>query len=64
VPLALDDFGVGQSSPAMLKRLPIQQIKLDRGVAQGMAGDERDRALVAAVLLPLWAADWATAVTP
>jgi hypothetical protein len=29
-----------------------------------MAGDERDRALVAAVLLPLWAAYWATAVTP
>ena len=50
VPLALDDFGVGQSSLAMLKRLPIQQVKLDRGFAQGMVGDERDRAIVAAVL--------------
>jgi diguanylate cyclase (GGDEF)-like protein len=109
VPLALDDFGVGQSSLAMLKRLPIQQVKLDRGFAQGMVGDERDRAIVAAVLalgatfgldvvvegvedaeayealaragcdlvqgyhvarpmpgdeLPVWAAHWATAVTP
>jgi EAL domain-containing protein (putative c-di-GMP-specific phosphodiesterase class I) len=50
VPLALDDFGVGQSSLAMLKRLPIQQVKLDRGFAQGMIHDERDRAIVAAVL--------------
>jgi EAL domain-containing protein (putative c-di-GMP-specific phosphodiesterase class I) len=49
-PLALDDFGVGHSSLAMLKRLPIQQVKLDRGFAQGMVGDERDRAIVAAVL--------------
>jgi diguanylate cyclase (GGDEF)-like protein len=50
VPLALDDFGVGQSSLAMLKRLPIQQVKLDRGFAQGMVSDERDSAIVAAVL--------------
>jgi diguanylate cyclase len=50
VPLALDDFGVGHSSLAMLKRLPIQQVKLDRGFAQGMVRDERDHAIVAAVL--------------
>lgn len=34
----------------MLKRLPVQQVKLDRGFAQGMVDDERDRAIVAAVL--------------
>jgi diguanylate cyclase (GGDEF)-like protein len=48
--VALDDFGVGQSSLAMLKRLPIDTVKLDRGFAMGMDDDDRDRAIVAAVL--------------
>jgi diguanylate cyclase (GGDEF)-like protein len=50
VALALDDFGTGQSSLAMLKQLPVEQVKLDRGFAQGMVQDERDRAIVGAVL--------------
>jgi EAL domain-containing protein (putative c-di-GMP-specific phosphodiesterase class I) len=50
ISLALDDFGVGQSSLAMLKQLPIAQVKVDRGFAQNMTADERDHAIVAAVL--------------
>jgi diguanylate cyclase (GGDEF)-like protein len=48
--LSLDDFGVGYSSLAMLKQLPIDELKLDRTFAQGMAADARDAAVVTAAM--------------
>jgi diguanylate cyclase (GGDEF)-like protein len=50
VGLSLDDFGVGYSSLAMLKQLPIDELKLDRTFAQGMASDARDAAVVTAAM--------------
>ena len=44
--LALDDFGVGQSSLAYLKRLPISDIKIDRSFVIGMVEDESDAVIV------------------
>jgi len=42
--LALDDFGAGYNSLTYLHTLPVQIVKLDRGLAEG-TGHERDLAL-------------------
>lgn len=47
--VALDDFGVGYSSLAYVKRLPIDVIKLDRSFVAGLPGDPYDLAIVQAV---------------
>ena len=47
--LALDDFGTGHSSLLVLKRLPIQTVKVDRAFVQGLDDDDQDAAIVEAV---------------
>lgn len=47
--IALDDFGVGYSSLAYLKRLPIDVLKLDRSFVAGLPHDPYDMAIVQAV---------------
>ena len=46
VRLSLDDFGTGQSSLAYLKRLPLDEVKIDRAFVSGMAGDTSDALIV------------------
>ncbi len=50
VKLSIDDFGTGFSSLTHLKRLPVQQIKIDRCFITDYATDEGDAAIAGAIV--------------
>ena len=50
VGIAVDDFGTGYASLAYLTGLPLDMIKIDRGLIADLVGGERDRIVVRAMI--------------
>ena len=50
VRISLDDFGVGYSNIAYLRRLPINTIKLDRLLTSDVCNDDKARSVVGAIV--------------
>lgn len=48
--VAIDDFGTGYSSLAYLKALPLDYLKIDKKLAEDIAGSHRDRIVVSGVI--------------
>lgn len=50
IDLAIDDFGVGQSSFAYLRRLPVRELKIDKVFVRSLARSREDRIIVASIV--------------
>ena len=55
--IALDDFGAGFCNFRYLKLLPLQYLKLDRSMIDGVVGDARDLAVLRAIIAMAGALD-------
>jgi len=51
ISVALDDFGIGFSSLAYLRRFPVDVLKIDRSFMTQVPGDARDAAIVRAIIV-------------
>jgi diguanylate cyclase (GGDEF)-like protein len=50
VRLAIDDFGTGYSSMSLMKKFPVDTIKIDRSFVQDLPHDTEDRAIAQAII--------------
>jgi EAL domain-containing protein (putative c-di-GMP-specific phosphodiesterase class I)/GGDEF domain-containing protein len=50
IDIAIDDFGIGQSSFAYLRRLPVHELKIDKSFIRHLSGDAADRTIVGSIV--------------
>ncbi|HEY4143766.1 bifunctional diguanylate cyclase/phosphodiesterase [Pinirhizobacter sp.] len=48
--IAVDDFGVGQSSFAYLRQMPVHELKIDKTFIRNLSRDEGDRVVVRSIV--------------
>ena len=50
ITIAIDDFGVGQSSLTYLRRLPARELKIDQSFVRRLAENMEDRTIVRSIV--------------
>jgi len=50
ISLSLDDFGTGYSSLSMLRKVPIDELKIDKSFVNNIADNKHDRAMVNSII--------------